>query len=719
MKSSSLSRRRPRGHPPSSSNQRRRPRWPRWRWVIAALFAAAAIWRLVYLTRLAGSPLWGSLRDDARIYWVWAEHLANVGPLGTHPFFLGPLYPYVLYGLRVLGVASIHGVLIVQALWGAAAVALLADATRRLTGPGVGLVVGLLMAGYESAVFFDGLILSESLLFFLECLLLWWVIRSDGSAAGWRVGLPLGSLIGLCAEGRATSALLLVPGALLLRAGSSGSPRRAWIGLGSLVAAFLVVAAPAAIRNHAVSREWIPFTYNFGLNLYVGNNPKAGESFVPVVSDRRADPGGGLTRDGGGDLDGRDDVLRSEGIALSPSGSSRHWAGQAWSHIRTHPGETLAQGLRKLGMLWNRKEYPQIENIDEFRAIVGPLGWPWLGSFALIGPLALAGAWFARRRWAPTAFVTDYVLVMTLTIVPFFVTDRYRHHLIPGAAVLAGVALAHLRTVVSSHDRGGRWAAAAAVACGLLVVHLPAPTMDATRYQMLLQADLGARWLEHGRPDRAAEAYEEALRAPGTGPRAGGAAGLSPEEQAELYANYGRVLIQLGRTTEASAWLERARARSPEPWILRTLAGAYAASGQSARADSIQELLSRLEGGPAYLSVARGWAAARAANFDEAERWFERAVEEGEDAVAAWGALIRVRAQRGHIREARATLERARGAGLPRTSLRVYQALLAALEGDAPAAQRALADVPEGALTSDPTLAEVVRVTREVLARRR
>lgn len=80
----------------------------------------------------------------------------------------------------------------------------------------------------------------------------------------------------------------------------------------------------------------------------------------------------------------------------------------------------------------------------------------------------------------------------------------------------------------------------------------------------------------------------------------------------------------------------------------------------------------------------------------QAERWFEQAVQEEQDVVAAWGALIRVRAQRGHIPEARATLERARSAGLPRTTPRVYEALIAALEGDARSADRALADVPGG-----------------------
>ena len=119
-------------------------------WPLAAglLFLLALVWRADFLRRLAATPLGGSLAQDAQTYWDWSGFLRAHGLLGTNPFFLGPLYPYVLAGLRALVGDSVSGVLVVQALWGSLAVVLLADAARRLTSAGIGLAVGLFMAFY-------------------------------------------------------------------------------------------------------------------------------------------------------------------------------------------------------------------------------------------------------------------------------------------------------------------------------------------------------------------------------------------------------------------------------------------------------------------------------------------------------------------------------------------------------------------------------------------
>ena len=217
------------------------------------MFAIAWLWRVAYLVRLGGSPLGQSLTEDARTYWEWSSYLREHGPLGHNAFFLGPLYPYVLAALRTIGGGSIPFVLHVQAMWGAAACVLLADAARRLTRAPIGFAIGLWLALHPMAVFFDGLVLMESLLFFLEALLLWWIARDEWSAPSWQSLAIAGVIIGLLAEGRATSALLLVPAALFLvflqdRAALAKSLTR----LAALVLGFLLVTAPFALRNQRV-----------------------------------------------------------------------------------------------------------------------------------------------------------------------------------------------------------------------------------------------------------------------------------------------------------------------------------------------------------------------------------------------------------------------------------------------------------------------------------
>src|SRR5262249_29643015 len=135
---------------------------------LVGLFIVAAAWRLIFLDRLAHSPLAGATFDDARIYWAWSARIAQRHLVGTNPFFLAPLYPYVLGLLRIVVGNSPSATLVVQALWGAGAVTLLAAAAKRLTTASIGAVVGVMLCFYEMAVFFDGLFLAESLLFFLE-----------------------------------------------------------------------------------------------------------------------------------------------------------------------------------------------------------------------------------------------------------------------------------------------------------------------------------------------------------------------------------------------------------------------------------------------------------------------------------------------------------------------------------------------------------------------
>lgn len=455
---------------PASSRDARPGSVAWWPFAAGIVFVLALVWRVSFLHRVSASLLGGSLIEDARSYWSWSGFLRAHGPLGTNAFFLGPLYPYVLAGLRALVGDSVQHVLIVQALWGSLAVVLLADAARRLTSPWIGLAAGVLAALYEMSVFFDSLVLMESLLFFLESLLLWLVVRAGWPARGLGRLVWLGVLVGAMAEGRATSALLLVPLALL----SWGEQARRWragaLACGALLGGFMLVVAPVAFRNRAVSGEWIPFTYSLGYNLYMGNNPEATGSSVPITGTSQASPVDPARADGGVELDGREYVRTVAGLSLGPRASSAYWSRRAREFAGKHPGQVVLLALRKLAMVWNRREYAQIENVDEFRAVAGPVGLPFVGTFAFLGPLGLAGLWFAWRRTGRVGrFLAGYVLVTILGIVPFFVTDRYRHHLVPALVLLGAVGIQAIVAAARGRPAALRAPCAAALLAGLVV----------------------------------------------------------------------------------------------------------------------------------------------------------------------------------------------------------------------------------------------------------
>src|SRR5262249_25772228 len=162
---------------------------------------------------------------------------------------------------------------------------------------------------------------------------------------------------------------------------------------------------------------------------------------------------------------------------LGPNASSAWWARQAWQWVRAHPGHTAALVLRRLTMMWNRREYPQIENAEVYEHVAGPLGVPLVGSFALLGALALAGIPFAWRRGPAGRFVAGDAIVPTPATLPFFVTDRFRSHLVPAAALLAAISLDRARRALAAGGHAWR-TPALAIVVGLAIVNLPAPSLS-------------------------------------------------------------------------------------------------------------------------------------------------------------------------------------------------------------------------------------------------
>jgi tetratricopeptide (TPR) repeat protein len=707
--------------PRRTSAPRPRPWRPGWPVALAALFVVALAWRWVHLERLARSVLGGSLVEDARIYWDWSTRLLSRGPVGEHAFFMGPLYPYTLALLRRLTGGSVNAVLGVQAAWGAAACVLLADAARRLTRPAVGLAVGGLLAGFGMAVFFDGLVLMESLLFALEACLLWWVVRIGARGAGAGGLAASGALIGLLAQGRATSVLLLVPAALLAVSPGPG-PRPAGrpkaLRLGALALGCALVCLPAALHNLAVAREWIPFTYNLGYNLYVGNHPGATGGFGVITGSHEWSRVAGPRADGGADSDGRAYLRAARGLELGPSASSRHWTREALAWISAHPGQAARLALRRVAMMWNRSEYPQVEDAQTFASLLGPLGLPFVGTFAFLGTLAIAGLAGAWRRGPPGRFVVGYAVVMTLAIAPFFVTDRYRHHLVPAAALLAAVALERLAAWLADPRARSRSAGLfAGLAVGLVVVFLPLPRLSDAKRAWGTASDLGMRYMEKGDAASAAREFERAAAIESRGlaaPRPGSDLAV---ERAMTYHNHALALEALQRDAEALEWRRRAASLAPDhATIVRALADALADANRAAEAESLYARLEGLANGRGAALAGRGWLAARRGSLEEAERLFGAAAEADPGLGEAWGAWVRLAAQRGDVGAARERLERGRAAGWDGAGFAAHEALVSALEGRADAARAALARIEPRALERDPVIADVAVVARRVLA---
>lgn len=681
--------------------------------LLGVLFLIALAWRLAYISRLEDAALIGSVRADERVYWDWATYLLNNGFQGTNPFFFGPLYPYVLAAVRALVGSEFSAVLMAQAVWGSVAAVLVADAARRIVGWPIGLAAGLLYALYQMNVFFDGLILMESLVLFLEALLIWLWTRSAERGAGLGASAAIGAVTGLIALGRGTGAVLLLPAWWIIkrREGEGLPPMFARAGV--MLATFALAVMPATIHNWKVSGEFIPLTYNFGINLYIGNHADATGRYAWVIGPQGVDRVEGLRPDGGIESDGREFLEHTEGLTLSPRESSSLWSSRAVRWASENPLEVLRLAGAKILLLWNMREQHQLESAEMFDRRAGPLGLPLLGTFIVVGLLGLVG--FAQAgayaRIGPALRV--YIVAFTVAMLPFFVTDRYRIHMVPALIVLAAIAVHAWQTRSTRRASLRGFVVPALLALALALVPLTHPS--GLLYEMIAGIDMGGRWLDRGRPDLALVEFEKSIAAD---ERIQGVEDvIDHNARAALFYNYAHALRATGRGNEALPWFERAAEVAPEnPRFLRTLGDAYLVAGRKREGDSLLTAAGELMGSSGELLLSRGYAAAREGRLAEAESLFVEAVDAGMRNYGAWGALVRIQVQQGAVDRARETMKQMHQTSAPVNFLRLYDALVAAAAGENARAQALLDQVPAALTADDPILARVRSATEKMIA---
>jgi tetratricopeptide (TPR) repeat protein len=305
-----------------------------------------------------------------------------------------------------------------------------------------------------------------------------------------------------------------------------------------------------------------------------------------------------------------------------------------------------------------------------------------------------------------------------LGMLPFFVTDRYRHHLMPALALLAAVTLAELARRVRERDPRALAVPALATALASLAVFAPLRGHDPALIAFQNTFDVGTRWLDSQQPARAAAEFERGIRIEREHGFDTTADRTLVEGRAQLHFNYGITLRRLGRREGSLTWLRAAARDLPDqPRYLRALAEAEREAGSARAADSLLTRTAAVPGGRTEALFSEGWRAAREGRLDDAERAFRASVTADSRHYGAWGALVRAQVQRGEPARAAATLAEAAAAGMPPAPYHVHEALVAAARGDAAAMERALAQVPPGALAADPALARVAEGARVLVTR--
>jgi 4-amino-4-deoxy-L-arabinose transferase-like glycosyltransferase len=432
-------------------------------------FVLAAVYFLqirdqAFVEHLVANPL--VYDDQAR------EILAARPP--SQPFFLSPLYPAFLAGVYYLSGTSRFVVMICQGVLLAINVWLVGAIAGRLFSRTVALIAAILMTFYWSFYHFAGEMLPTTLcMAFLLAGIFLFLRRDETGTAVVGKAFLLGAIALLCVHAipffaniggllrgaelparagayYATMAafLIFVVGVAIVRRRGNLMASGTVLGVSALIwggtviviallairlllsrtrsyaraalfiAGVLVPVAASLSHNYLISREIIPITSSFGVNLFIGNNA-ATDGMDPFRFGER------------------DHVrIEADRLALGGAARSAFFRDRALQFVRENPGRWLTLAGRKLLISLGRHEVDNNADISERRSAWKYLFLPVL-HFGIIFPLGMAGVFYSARRKNDTRVLALAYAGLVLVSVVFFACERFR---LPALALLIPLA---------------------------------------------------------------------------------------------------------------------------------------------------------------------------------------------------------------------------------------------------------------------------------------
>jgi dolichyl-phosphate-mannose-protein mannosyltransferase len=410
------------------------PASPRFRrWLVCILLVAAAL-RLALLVYAERDPARFDFPDTHRYVQVARNIAAGLGPIDSSSIRAGtdPLYPALLSIGISFGMEDTAAILrfarIVNVLGALGTIALLALLGRRLIGSAAGLIAAGLLALDPILLFFNGLVLTETLFIAIFLASLYCIVRQqDAPHIGW--SLAAGLMIGLGIVTRSTSLLLpvmLFPFVVAFANGARetshglADARPCHPAAGRRAVALFVVGAiipllPVVVRNYRLFHHVVPVRTGSGASLL--------EAFGPW-----ADGGPGMNRI----------LYPSVPADADEYARDRDYRKAALRWIRENPGEAIRLAGVKLRRTWsvtlNAPGY-----VSSGYRLVG-----WL-TVAPIYLLACLGAFVMRKRAILVLFLIAPAIYFSFVHMVFVGSVRYRLPAMPFVFLLAGAAIDHWR----------------------------------------------------------------------------------------------------------------------------------------------------------------------------------------------------------------------------------------------------------------------------------
>ena len=532
--------------------------------ILIVILLLALILHLAHWLDVRDDPFFAQLVMDSEEYDRWAMEIADGNWLGSEVFFQAPLYPYFLAVVYTLFGHSQDAVYLIQIVLGLLGIYALYRAGKKIAGEKVGLVAAALSAFYGVYLFYDVQLLKESLAVTLVCLLFWTLVeaREKKGAALWVWAGIICGFLSLLRE----NMLLIIPFLILLairpRERFSAFFLRGLV----FVLGVVIILTPVAFRNWKVGGNFLPTTFQGGVNFYIGNNPQATGTY------RSLSPGKQIPA-----YERTEPIRLAEkeiGRTLKPYEVSNFWLRKSLDWAKKNPTDFLKLQVKKIQMFWSWYEWPDAVDYYYVKQTSIIYKIPLL-EFGSISFLALIGLWFIRRRLRAFFPVLLFVVMWMASTAVFFLFSRYRLPAVPGLILIGA---AGVGSVFASWNQNRRQSV---IVLGLVVLALGAPLfVNPKPKQDLVFYNLALVYERMGNTALAVQNYKKAYSA-------------NPNDFLSCI-NLGNLAAKEKRWDEALDWYKKAEAIESEvEGVHANIGGVYVAQG----------------------------------NFDEAEKAFDRALE--------------------------------------------------------------------------------------------
>jgi len=356
----------------------------------------------------------------------WAKDILNSK---THPaYFKEPGYAYIIaFFLKIFN--SYIPLIFLQIILGALIPLLIYLTINKLfKNSTLSFAVSLPIAFLKSLIFYDTLLLKNSLEIFLTTLIVF-LITHFWQKKNPKFYFSLGILIGLTSLIRATLFYTAPILALSILFHLKKINKKKIILSSLLVLGTLISVLPATIHNWKQSKSLVFIIYGGGPNIYLGNHPEADGSLKPpeFIS---VDP----PNEGQSWVDATKMFTAKE---LNPSQINSYWIKKTITYSLSHPLHFTKLTFKKLHLLFSNTIITDNYNFSYAHKLSPFL--QYLLPYSLFSPFAIFGLiiYFLSKKLKKILPITILFICLVLILTSTHIAERYRLSLLPFMAIFS------------------------------------------------------------------------------------------------------------------------------------------------------------------------------------------------------------------------------------------------------------------------------------------